>query len=83
MSCSKITEKSDEEQEDEEADDTLVVVVKPDGTVAIDQDTFNRVLGEKYTIIKKKANYIMSHQQMNFNSFSRLTFYEICIYNHY
>lgn len=49
MSCSKITEKSDEEpeeeEEEEEADDTLVVVVRPDGTVAIDQDTFNRVLG--------------------------------------
>lgn len=44
MSCSKITEKGDEEPE-EEADDTLVVVVKPDGTVAIDQATFNRVMG--------------------------------------
>lgn len=46
MSCSKITEKADEETEDEEADDTLVVVVKPDGTIAIDQDTFNRVMGK-------------------------------------
>jgi hypothetical protein len=46
MSCSKITEKVDEKPEDEEADDTLVVVVKPDGTVAIDQDTFNRVIGK-------------------------------------
>lgn len=45
MSCSKITEKAEEESEDE-ADDTLVVVVKPDGTVAIDQETFNRVLGK-------------------------------------
>ncbi|VVC29402.1 Zinc finger, PHD-type,Zinc finger, FYVE/PHD-type,Spen paralogue and orthologue SPOC, C-terminal,Zinc [Cinara cedri] len=46
MSCSKITEKADEESEDE-AEDTLVVVVKPDGTVAIDQETFNRVLESK------------------------------------
>ncbi|XP_050532700.1 death-inducer obliterator 1 isoform X2 [Daktulosphaira vitifoliae] len=46
MSCSKITEKGDEEPE-EEADDTLVVVVKPDGTVAIDQATFNRVMESK------------------------------------
>lgn len=45
MSCSKITERVDKESEDE-ADDTLVVVVKPDGTVAIDQETFNRVLGK-------------------------------------
>lgn len=52
MSCSKITEKSDEEPEDEESDDTLVVVVKPDGTVAIDQETFNRVLG-KYFVLDK------------------------------
>jgi len=48
MSCSKITEKADEELEDEEADDTLVVIVKPDGTVSIDQDTFNRVLGKSF-----------------------------------
>lgn len=48
MSCSKINEKADEEPEDEEADDTLVVVVKPDGTVAIDQETFKRVLGNEY-----------------------------------
>jgi len=48
MSCSKITEKADEEPEDEESDDTLVVVVKPDGTVAIDQEMFNRVLSEYY-----------------------------------
>lgn len=46
MSCTKISEKMDEETEDEEAEDTLVVVVKPDGTVAIDQETFNRVMGE-------------------------------------
>jgi len=45
MSCSKITEKADEELEDE-SHDTLVVVVKPDGTVAIDQEMFNRVLGK-------------------------------------
>lgn len=51
MSCSKITEKADEEPEEEEADDTLVVVVRPDGTVTIDQETFNRVLGTKYFII--------------------------------
>ncbi|XP_026814023.1 PHD finger protein 3 isoform X2 [Rhopalosiphum maidis] len=47
MSCSRITEVADEEQEDEEADDTLVVVVKPDGTVTIDQEIFNRVLENK------------------------------------
>lgn len=46
MSCSKITEKVDEKPKEEEADDTLVVVVRPDGTVAIDQVTFNRVLGK-------------------------------------
>lgn len=46
MSCSKITEKAEEEPEEEEADETLVVVVKPDGTVAIDQETFNRVMGK-------------------------------------
>lgn len=50
MSCSKITEKAGEEPEEEEADDTLVVVVKPDGTVAIDQETFNRVLGKSLFI---------------------------------
>lgn len=49
MSCSKITEKADEEPEDDEADDTLVVVVKPDGTVSIDQETFNRVLGKSFS----------------------------------
>ncbi|XP_022168280.1 PHD finger protein 3 [Myzus persicae] len=47
MSCSKITEKADEEPEDEEADDTLIVIVKPDGTVSIDQETFNRVMESK------------------------------------
>lgn len=47
MSCSKITENTGEEPEDEEADDTLVVVVKPDGTIAIDQNTFNRVMGKQ------------------------------------
>ncbi|XP_050428970.1 PHD finger protein 3 [Adelges cooleyi] len=46
MSCSKITEKAEEEAE-EEADDTLVVVVKPDGTVSIDQAAFNRVIESK------------------------------------
>jgi len=52
MSCSRITEVADEEQEDEEADDTLVVVVKPDGTVTIDQEIFNRVLGKSLYIYK-------------------------------
>lgn len=46
MSCTKITEKVDNELEDDESDDTLVVVVKPDGTVAIDQEMFNRVFGK-------------------------------------
>jgi len=50
MSCSKITEKADEEPEDGEADDTLIVIVKPDGTVSIDQETFNRVLGKSLII---------------------------------
>lgn len=62
MSCSKITEKADEEQEDEEADDTLVVVVKPDGTVAIDQNTFNRVLGKWFFII-----YMVNHTKYSHN----------------
>jgi len=63
MSCSKITEKADEEPEDEEADDTLVVVVKPDGTVSIDQETFNRVLGKSFTQVfffkAFNTNYIL------------------------